>query len=68
MLLMGNLTTHLQESDIQAEEEAECLLRKMMEKQGVYEALKASNQMVWARKVNVLRKIVEEVVLREIYQ
>lgn len=66
MLLMGNLTTHLWEIDRQAEEEVECLLRKMMDGQGVDEALKASDQRAWVRKVNALRGMVEEVVLREI--
>ncbi len=66
MLLMGSLTTHLQEIDRQAEEEVECLLRKMMERQGIDEALKASDQMMWVQKVNALRAMAEEVVLREI--
>lgn len=66
MLLMGNLMTHLQEIDRQAAEEMECLLRKMMERQGIDEALKASNQMMWLRKVNALGAMAEEVVLREI--
>lgn len=66
MLLMERLMTHLQEIDRQAEEEVECLLRKMMEMQGVGEALKASDQMAWVRKVNALRAMAEEVVLREI--
>ena len=66
MLLMGSLTMHLQEIDRQAEEEMECLLRKMMESQGVDESLKASDQMAWVQKVNALRAMAEEVVLREI--
>ena len=66
MLLMGMLTSHLQEIDRQAEEEVECLLRKMMEMQGVDEALKASEQMAWVQKINALRATAEEVVLREI--
>ena len=66
MLLIGSLTTHLHEIDRQAEEEVECLLREMMEKQGVDEALKASDQMAWVKKVNVLRAMAEEVVLQEI--
>lgn len=66
MLLMERLMTHLQEIDRQAEEEVECLLRKMMESQSVDEALKASDQMAWVQKVNVLRAMTEEVVLREI--
>ncbi|MBD5491660.1 MAG: TnpV protein [Lachnospiraceae bacterium] len=44
----------------------ECLLRKMMESQGVDESLKASDQMAWVQKVNALRTMAEEVVLREI--
>ena len=66
MLLMGSLTTHLREIDRLAEEEVECLLRKMMEMQGVDEALKASEQMAWVQKINALRATAEEVVLREI--
>lgn len=66
VLLMGKLTDHLQEIDRQAEEEVECMLIQMMERQGVDEALKASDQMAWVRKVNALRAMAEEVVLREI--
>lgn len=66
MLLMGKLTVHLREIDRQAEDEVERLLRQMMEGQGVDEALKAVDQMAWVRKVNVLRAMAEEVVLREI--
>ena len=66
MLLMGSLTTHLQEINRQAEKEVECLLKKMMERQGIDEDLKTSDQMMWVKKVNVLRVMAEEVVLREI--
>lgn len=66
MLLMGKLTAHLREVDRQAEEEVECLLRRMMERQGVDEALKAADQMAWVRKVNALRVMAEEVVLKDI--
>lgn len=38
----------------------------MMERQGVEEALKASDQINWVQKVNALRAMAEEVVLREI--
>ncbi len=66
MLLMGKLTPHLREIDRQVDEEVERLLRQMMERQGVDEALKAVDQMAWVRKVNELRAMAEEVVLREI--
>lgn len=52
--------------DRQVEEVVECLLRQMMERQGVDEVLKASDQMAWVHKVNALRVMAEEVVLREI--
>lgn len=66
MLLMGKLTAHLLEIDRQAEEEVACLLRQMMEKQGVDEVLKTADQMAWVQKVNALRAMAEKVVLREI--
>ncbi|MBD5509507.1 MAG: TnpV protein [Lachnospiraceae bacterium] len=54
------------ETDGSTEEEVECLLREMMERQCVDEELKASDQMAWVRKVNALRAMAGEVVLREI--
>lgn len=66
MLLMVKLTAHLREIDRQAEEEMERLLRQMMERQGVNEVLKAADQMAWVQRVNALRAMAEEVVLREI--
>lgn len=65
MLLMGKLTSHLREVDRQADEEVEYLLRQMMERQGVDEALKASDQMAWVQKVNVLRVMAEEYYQKE---
>lgn len=66
MLLMGKLTSHLREVDRQAEEEVERLLRQMMEKRGVDEKLKAVDQMAWVGKINMLKAMAEEVVLREV--
>lgn len=66
MLLMGKLTAHLREIDRQVEEEVECLLRQMMERQGVNETLKVADQMAWVQKVNALRAMAEEVVIREV--
>lgn len=66
ILLMGKLTSHLREIDRQAAEEVECLLRQMMERQGINEELKAADQMAWVQKVNALRVMAEGGVLREI--
>lgn len=66
MLRMEKLTSHLREIDRQAAEEVERLLSQMMERQGVDEALKVSDQMAWVQKVNALRAMAEEAVLREV--
>lgn len=66
MFLTGRLMAHLREIDRQAEEEVERLLRQMMKMQGVDEMLKAVDQMAWVQKVNVLRAMAEEVVLRDV--
>lgn len=66
MLLMGKLTTHLREIDRLVGEEVECRLRQMMERQGVDEALKASDQMAWVQKVDALRVVAEEMVIQEV--
>ncbi len=44
----------------------ERLLGHMIEGQGFNEALKAADQMAWVQRVNALRAMVEEVVLREV--
>ena len=44
----------------------EILVRKMMERQGVSDELKARSQMVSVGAVNIIRNVAEELVLKEL--
>ena len=49
MLMNGTLNAHLEEIDRHAEEMLDRLVAQMAEKEGVTEALKASDQMLWVQ-------------------
>ena len=66
MLLTNKLTAHLLEIQEQAEERMDLLMRQMAEREGVNEALKAKNQMLWVRKMNNIQHSAEEIVLKEL--
>ncbi len=51
MLLFGELWKHLAEIDAACHERMDFLIPTMAEREGVTEALKASNQMEWVRKI-----------------
>lgn len=65
-LLGDRMTAHLNAVNDEAHERMEALVRKMMEKQGITEELKAHDQMVWVRAVNNIRNAAEEMVLDEL--
>lgn len=65
-LLNGKLVEHLNEVDDEANEQMELIIRQMAEKQGVNEALKAHDQMVWVGMMNNFRNAAEEIVLSEL--
>ena len=62
MLLTGRLWAHLTEIDRTAQEQMDSLVAEMAKEQGVTEALKASNQMEWVRRINNIRQSAEEIV------
>ena len=66
MLLMGRLEPHLREIDRQAQEQVDKIVSGLMKRDGVNEALKASNQMAWVQAVNSFTAQAEETVLTEI--
>ena len=57
---------HLQEIDEAGEGRMELLTCQMARQEGVTEALKASDQMEWVRRMNSIRSRAEEVVLSEL--
>ena len=66
LLLSGKLTKHLAEVDIQCQERLETLVPQMMQREGVDEALKASNQMEWVARMNNIHARAEEILLNEL--
>ena len=66
LLLSGELNSHLEEVDQQANVLMANLLLKMAKAQGVTEELKAKNQMLWVQLMNNIRSAAEEIVLKEI--
>ena len=59
MLLSGKLFQHLSER-------IELLTRQMAQQEGATEALKATNQMEWVRRMNSIYNRAEEIVLNEL--
>ena len=66
LLLSGKLYSHLLEIDEACEERMEMIVRQMARQEGVTEALKATDQMEWVRRMNSISNRAEEIVLHEL--
>ena len=66
LLLSGKLYPHLREIDEACEGRIELLVLQMAKREGVTEALKASDQMAWVARMNSIRSRAEEIVLYEL--
>ena len=66
MVLSGKLNEHLAEVDQTCYERLDRLVKQMAEREGVTEALKASDQMAWVGYMNNIRSRAEEIVLSEV--
>ena len=66
LFLNGTLYRHLAEIDQTCNERMELMIRQMAEREGVTEALKASDQMAWVGRMNNIRNRAEEIVLSEV--
>lgn len=62
LLIRGKLNYYLADLNEQAAELFSRLVKQLAEKEGVTEALKAKNQMLWVQKMNNLRNAAMEVV------
>ena len=67
LVLTGKLTEHLNQVDKEAREKVEMLVEQMAEQWGVTEELKMQDQMEWVWKMNNIKNIAEESVLKIIY-
>lgn len=66
LLTSCKLNSYLANIDEQAEDMFSRLVKETAEKQGVSEQLKATDQMVWVGKMNVIRNAAMEVVNKEL--
>ena len=66
LLLSGKLYPHLLEIDEACEGRMELLVHQMTKREGVTEALKATDQMEWVRRMNSIRSRAEEIVLNDL--
>lgn len=62
LLTECKLNTYLADIDNQANEMLSRLVKDLSEKEGVTEALKASDQMEWVQRMNSIRQRAEEIV------
>ena len=65
LLTTGKLNSYLADIDRQAEEMFSRLVQQLSEKEGVTEALKVENQMLWVQRMNNLRNAAMESVSSE---
>lgn len=66
LLISGKLNSYLADINEQAEELFSRLVKQLAEKEGVTEALKAENQMLWVQRMNNIRSAAMEVVSNDL--
>ena len=66
LLFKGKLVAHLNEVDDAANTQMELIIKQMAKAQGINEALKAHDQIVWVGAMNNIRNAAEEIVLSEL--
>ena len=64
LLLTGKLNEHLNQTDQEAREQVEMLMKQMEEKKGVTEELKVQDQMKWVGLMNNIKVSAEEIILK----
>ena len=65
LLVNDNLNKYLHVIDITVMEKVQKLIKELTEKENITEELKSSNQMLWISKMNNIKDIAEEIVLKE---
>lgn len=66
LLTSCKLISHLNDIDDEANEMYELLVKQMKDRQGITEALKASDQLEWVRRMNNIRNAADEIILNEL--
>ena len=65
LLVSDTLNEYLYNIDITVMEMVQKLIKELTEKENITEELKISNQMLWICKMNSIKSIVEETILKE---
>lgn len=68
MIMDGTWNQYLHEVDEECHRELELAVKRMMEKEGVTEGLKAENPVEWVRRVNGIKYRAEEVIVNDLLQ
>ena len=66
LILSGKLWTYLVDLNEQATDRLHLIIRQMAEAEGVTEAMKAENQMLWVQSMNSIRSRAEEIIKAEL--
>ena len=66
LVLSGELHTYLADLNEQATERCSLIIEQMAEAEGVDEAMKAENQMLWVQSMNSIRSRAEEIIMHEL--
>ena len=66
LILSGKLHTVLADLNEQAVDRLNLIISQMMEAEGVTEAMKAENQMLWVQSMNSIRSRAEEIIKAEL--
>ena len=66
LLTSGKRNSYLADIDRQAEAMFSRLVKQLSEKEGVTEALKAENQMLWVQRMNNIRSAAMEIVASDL--
>ena len=66
LILSGKLASHLAEIDKTCQERQDRMIEQIKDTEGVTEALKATDQMEWIRRMNSIHNRVEEILLDEL--
>ena len=65
LLVNDNLNEYLHDIDTTVMEKVQKLIKKLAEKDNINEELKQDNQMLWVSKMNNIKNISEEIILKE---
>ena len=65
LLVNDNLNEYLHDIDTTVMEKVQSLIKKLAEKENINEKLKQDNQILWVSKMNNIKNIAEEIILKE---